>query len=342
MTAKTAIQWVRKEDERWAAAFELHLVTTCHPPRGLAHQALSEIHEMVTEAGRPAEELFGDPRQYAASVAADRIDETHTSRVDLAGATPGERFTDAVVIAGFMGLTLSTVRWARDGLWLDVSSASLAGVGVVTAAALVFCLALALRTAGRVRAMRACLAISIVGAVGGAAAASAASEHVLFSLPALVPLAASVVVMVGAYRLPHATADRWFTPARGGGSEQWMQQLDGLLRGRHGMQVKDAREHVAEVRSHLAGKAGLTAQGEFGDVEAYAAGLAGGPRRAWRAQRRKAYSAGAFALAIAVANVDALRGLDVASFWFWFGLLAVVFSVANAAWLYGDFRRRRR
>ncbi|MEU2872384.1 hypothetical protein ABZ769_24750 [Streptomyces olivoreticuli] len=135
LAKEEAVEWARKEDKRWAAAFELHLVTTYHPPKGLAQQALSEIHETVTEAGRPAEELLGDPRQYAAQLA--------------------------------------------------------------------------------------------------------------------------------------------------------------------------------------------------------------GPRRARRARRRKTYAAVAFALAIAVANVDALRGLDVTSFWFWIGLVAMVFSVVNAVVLYGDFRRHR-
>ncbi|MEU5417915.1 hypothetical protein ACFY1P_05095 [Streptomyces sp. NPDC001407] len=158
MTAKAAIQWDRKEDERWAAAFRIHLVTTSHPPEGLAEQALSEVHETVTETGRPAESLFGAPRRYAASVAADRIDEAHTGAVALEG----------------------TAR------------------------------------------------------------------------------------------------------------------------------------------------------------------LAGGPHRARRAQRRKAHAAVAFALALAVASSDALRSLDVTSFWFWSGLLAVAFTVAQAASLYRDSRRGTR
>ncbi|MEU5427658.1 hypothetical protein AB0H73_18945 [Streptomyces olivoreticuli] len=129
------MEWARREDERWAAAFKLHLVTTYDPPKGLAQQALSEIHETVTEADRPAEALFGDPRQYAAQLV--------------------------------------------------------------------------------------------------------------------------------------------------------------------------------------------------------------GPHRARRARRRKTYAAVAFALTITVASTDALRGLCMTSFWFWIGLLAVVFSVVNAVVLYGDFRRHR-
>ncbi len=129
------MEWTRKEDEKWAATFKLHLVTTYDPPKGLAQQTLSEIHETVTKADRPAEALFGDPRQYATQLA--------------------------------------------------------------------------------------------------------------------------------------------------------------------------------------------------------------GPHRAQRARRRKAYAAGAFALTITIASTDALRGLDVTSFWFWIGLLAVAFSVINAAVLYRDSRPGR-
>lgn len=342
MTAKAAIQWARKEDERWAAAFRLHLVMRSRPPKGLAEQALCEIHERVTEAGRPAEDLFGDPRRYAASVAAVRIDEAHTDAVDPAGATPGERFTDAVVLAGFTGFTLTAVRWARDGSWLGISPASLAGAVAITAVALLLCLTVALRAAGRMRAARVCLGVLAAGAVGGTAAASLLPGDVLFSLPVPVPLVVSALVAVGAHRLPDATADRWFTPRPAEDGEQWLRHLDGLLRGRHGLSAEEAREHVAEARSHLADARGRTAQHEFGDVATYAARLADGPRRARRAQHRKAHAAGAFAVAIAVANADALRSLDMTSFWFWFGLLATAFAAAQVALRYRDFRREER
>ena len=128
MTVNTGIRWTREEDETWAANFELELVLKYNPQKGLADQALSEVHEMVTETGRSAQDLFDDPRQYAASVAAERIDEAHTSRVDLAGTTAGERFTGGLAMAGFSGVLLSATRWVRNGIWVDVSWATLTGV----------------------------------------------------------------------------------------------------------------------------------------------------------------------------------------------------------------------
>ncbi|WP_406401399.1 hypothetical protein OH805_20355 [Streptomyces sp. NBC_00879] len=342
MTANISIQWTREEDERWAAAFELELVLKHNPQKGLADQALSEVHEMVTETGRSARELFEDPRQYAASVAAERIDEAHTSRVDLAGTTAGERFTAGLAVAGFTGVLLSVIVWVRDGIWTDVSWAMLTGVGALAAATVVACVALALRTAGRVAAMRACLGAFAVALVGGIAAASLLPHHALFSLPAPVLAAASAAVMAGALCLPEGTADRWFAPARGGDSEAWLRRLDGLLRGRHGMSAQEARGHVTEARSHLATAPELTAQEEFGDVEIYASRLAGGPGREGRAQRRRVLGVGLLAVLIAVAWSDELRSPDVVSYRFWAPVVLLVMCAADIVQVSRDLQRHKR
>ena len=342
MTVNTGIRWTREEDETWAANFELELVLKYNPQKGLADQALSEVHEMVTETGRSARDLFDDPRQYAASVAAERIDEAHTSRVDLAGTTAGERFTAGLTVAGFTGALLSAIRWVRDGIWVDVSWATLTSVSALAAATVVACVAVALRTAGRVPAMRACIGAFAVGLVGGIAAASLLPQRELFSLPAPVLLTASAVVMVGAHWLPDGTADRWFARARGGDSEAWLRRLDGLLRGRHGMSAADARGHVTEARSHLAAAPELTAQGEFGDVEIYASRLADGPGRKRRAQRRRVLGVGLLAVLVVVAGSDELRSPDVASFRFWIPVLLLASCAADMVQVWRDVHRQKR
>ncbi|MEU2793974.1 hypothetical protein [Streptomyces sp. NPDC007100] len=341
MAATSGIRWGRKEDERWAAAFTLRLVTEFRPPKGLVDQVLSEVHETVAETGRPAKDLFGEPGAYAACVAADRIDETHTSGRNLQGATPGEQFTDALVMAGLGALVLFAMRWIRDGIWTQVSPASLAGTVLLAACVLAGCLTVALRTAGRVRAAWVCASAAVVMVVAGIAALSALPHAGLFTLPAPVPVALSAAVMASAHRLPDATADRWFARRRSQDSAQWMRRLDGQLRGPHGTPAHQAREHVAEVRSHLASAPDSTAQDEFGDVEAYAAGLAGGPRRTRRALRRKAHAAVIFAAVVAVANLDALRSAEVTSLWFWSGALAVSLALGYAAVQYRNSRHQR-
>ncbi|MFB7632560.1 hypothetical protein ACFC0M_16675 [Streptomyces sp. NPDC056149] len=341
MTATAEIRWAQKEDERWAAAFELHFITKFHPPKGLANQVLSEVYEAVTETGQPAGDLFGEPRQYAACVAADRIDETHASKRNVDGTTPGERLTGTVVAAGFVAMTVSVVYWVRGGLWADVSAASLVGVGALATCAVVLCLVEALRAAGRVQAALVCGGAAVAMVAAGFAAFTMLPRHVLFSLPMPVLVAASAAVMVGAYRLPDATADTWFTRQRAEDDAQWLRQLDGLLRGRHSLPARQAGEHVAEARSHLASAPDLTAQEEFGDVETYAARLAGGPRRTKWTERHKAYLAGAFAAAVAVANFDVLRTADVTSFGFWCAAVAVAFSLGYAAVRFRDCRQQR-
>lgn len=341
MGAVAGNRWARKEDERWAASFKLRFVSEFHPPKGLVEQVLSEVHEVVTETGRPARDLFGEPQAYAAGVAADRADEMAVNGQDLGGEMPGERFTKALTLAGFGALVVSTVCWARDGVWGEASPASLGGVGALTAGIVAGCLVGALRSAGRVQAARACAGVAAVAVVLGIVGLAALSRHVLFMLPVPVLWAVSAAVMVGAHKLPDGAADRWFTRQQCEGSEQWMQQLDGLLRGTHGIPAGQAREYVTEVRSHLASVSGVTAQDEFGDVETYAAGLAAGPRRRERALRGKAHLAGVFAAAVVVANIDELRGAEVTSFWFWAGALAVALAVVYAVVQCKDYFQRR-
>ncbi|MFD7340215.1 hypothetical protein ACFV98_30100 [Streptomyces violascens] len=341
MAATAGIQWARKEDERWAASFKLRFVTEFHPPTQLVDQVLSEVHEAVTETGQPARDLFGEPRAYAARVSADRVEEMHTQGQDLGGATPGERFTNALTMAGLWALVVSAVHWARDGVWADVSPASLTGLGALTAGVVIGCLVGALRTAGRVQAARACTSAAAVAVIAGIVALVVLPRHGLFALPVPALCAISAAVMAGAHRLPDATANRWFTRQSSEDSEQWMQHLDGLLRGAHGSPAHQAREHVAEVRSHLASTPGGTAPGEFGDVETYAARLAAGPGRTARVLRRKARLAAIFAAALAVANLDAPRSAEVTSLWFWFGGLATASALGYAAMQYRDFRHQR-
>ncbi|MFK0293517.1 hypothetical protein ACIQU6_23970 [Streptomyces sp. NPDC090442] len=302
---------------------------------------LSEVYEAVAEAGQPAGDLFGEPQQYAACVAAERIDETHASKRNSDGMTPGERLTGTVLAAGFVAMLVSAVYWVRGGLWADVSAASLVGVGALAICAVLLCLVEALRAAGRVQAALVCGAAVVVMVAAGAAAFTMLPQHVLFSLPIPVLVAASAAVMVGAYHFPDATADKWFTPQRAEGDAQWLRQLDGLLRGRHGLPARQAREHVAEARSHLASAPDLTARDEFGDVETYAARLAGGPRRTRWTHRHKAYLAGGFAAAVTVANFDVLRNADVTSFGFWCAVVAVVFSLGYAAVRFRHCRQQR-
>ncbi|MBB1255767.1 hypothetical protein [Streptomyces alkaliterrae] len=335
MTTGSDIRWEREEDDRWAANFEIQFRLEHRPPAGLTERILSEVHEMVTETGVPARELFGDARQYADSLAGERIDDSHVSKTNLAGDTAGGVLTTTLVYAGIVGCLLSLGRWLRANTAIEVSAASLVGVGSLVVAALTLCLAVALRTAGRRSAFAASTGTCLVSAAIGAAAFTALSQQVLFSLPVWVPLAVSGALTVAAHRLPDSTADEWLRPRRTQDGEAWLAHLEALLRGRHGLSAQAAREHVAEARAHLAETPGTTARKAFGDVEMYALGLGGGPRRTERVNRRKARLAVLSALLIAGLCVLKLTTyVAVGSFWFWFLAVAVAVWIAQAGlWL---------
>ncbi|MER5780538.1 hypothetical protein ABT104_02240 [Streptomyces mobaraensis] len=343
MTTTADIRWERKDDAEWAAAFEFHLVMRHLPPREVTERALADVHEAVREAGGSARELFGDPSEYADAVAAEAEAEaavTSPARAGLDGVTAGERFAHTLLVGALVGGGLAALCWFEDGLWLGFSWASLTAVVTVATAVLLVCGAVALRTAGRVRAVWAALGGSVAAVAGGSFAMSVLPERHLFTLPAPLLVAACAALAAGAHRLSADRFDTWFAPPRPRGAEAWLRRLEGLLRGRHGMSRGEAYEHVAEARSHIGENP--AALREFGDVEAYAAALAAGPGRAHRAERRKALGAVGFAVAVGIAGFDTLRAADLSSFWFWLTAVALGYAVAEAVGsMRGAVRGRR-
>ncbi|MFE0174263.1 hypothetical protein ACFWZ2_18260 [Streptomyces sp. NPDC059002] len=301
-TRKSEPSWAREADEEWAAVVELRLVLDHDAPAGLADEVLAEAHEIVTEAGLPAHEVLGAPEAYARAVAAERISEKYRARVGTDGMTPGERVSAALCTLGFIGVVLCVLRWIEDGLWIGVSWASVAGCATVVLAALLVAVAFVARAAGRIRGMWGFAAGTVAAVAGGSAVAAAVPGERLFHVPAPVLALAGAAWVVGAYLFPDATLDRWFTPAeRPGGTddERWLARLAGLLRGRHAMKAAEARDHVSEVRQHLASLGdGTHAEDVFGDVEVYALRLSEGPRRQQRVARRKLYANAAMAVII--------------------------------------------
>src|SRR5699024_10584468 len=75
--------------------------------------------------------------------------------------------------------------------------------------------------------------------------------------------------------LPEDRIERWLrlSPADELSNEEWLRRLDSLLRGRHGIPVRSADNHVAEAKDHLS-SATASADEVFGSVEGYARSLA--------------------------------------------------------------------
>jgi hypothetical protein len=324
------LTWPRDADETWAAGFELELTLLeltlhHHPPKDLADQVLADIHQLVNESGEAAHSLLGDPREYARTVAEEHADQGHRDLADVEGFSPGERFTAALGTAGAIGILIGALRWVRNGLWMDVSWASMTGSALLAVGLMAFCCVPALRSAGRVRGMWAGIA-SVVGVLAlGVLAMSVLPHQVLFPFPAPALLAVSLAVAIVAAKLPSDVADRWFRPGNDpADTQRWLYRLEGLLRARHGMTGVQAREHVQEVRDHLAAAPSSNARQEFGPVEDYAAQLASGPLRKRRSQRRKVHTTTALAAVMLVLDLDNFTHPDPASWWWWVTLVAAV------------------
>ncbi|WP_371528053.1 hypothetical protein OG302_20175 [Streptomyces sp. NBC_01283] len=334
--------WPSGDDARWAAEFELALAVEHSPPEGLAEEALEEARMTAVEAGAPVREVLGDPTAYAETVAAERIDETRRSSVDVEGFAPGDRFTSSLLLAGGQVALFGVVLWAANGLWMRVGWAT-GGAGLLLAVLIVLVTGVVpeLRAAGRLRAGRVAMACAVVLVVVCAALFTAVPRGPQVSVPA--PSLFAVGALLGAvgWRITPESVGRWFrgrtVPAEdirsgregdaGSDDEAWLTRLFALLRGRHGVPAADARRSVAEARDHLAASGG-SAAGEFGDVEVYALRLSEGPGKSRRAARAEVVPTVLFTGGLLWWGIDLVSDPEPASLWFW----AKVAVLVAGAW----------
>ncbi|MGA4849686.1 hypothetical protein ACOBQB_26775 [Streptomyces sp. G5(2025)] len=337
-TRTTDLVWAREEDQEWADTVHVRLAFDHDVPVGLAEEVLAEAHQMVHEAGLPAQEVLGAPEAYASAVAAERVSEEYRARADARGLTPGESLCAAFGTLGFVGFVLCALYWIEDGLWVTGSWASAAGCATVVAAVSLVALAFVARGAGRVRGMWGFVAGAVCAVAGGSAVAATAPAERLFEVPVPVLMAGCVAWTVGAYAFPEAVLDRRLAPRPPADDEQWLARLEGLLRGRHAMPAAEARGHVREARQHLGGADGERAEDAFGDVEVYAMRLADGPRKRQRLARNKMYRAAAVAVVFGVLAVDEALEAGPSSGW------VACYVGASSAWLWtliAEWRKAR-
>lgn len=212
MTTTEKLSWPCEEDEEWAAAVEVRLALDEHVPDGLAHQVLAEALDAVTETGRTARDLFGEPSAYARTAARERVGEEHRARIDVRGLTPGERFTAALGTLGFIGLLVPFLEWIREGLWAQASWSSIATFTCIALMSVLVCAIISAWAAGRV-AIAWMLGAGAVVLLGlGAGAAGVLPDEPLFEFPVLLIAVLGGALIVAAGMLPSAAVDRWFTP----------------------------------------------------------------------------------------------------------------------------------
>ncbi|WP_416970092.1 hypothetical protein [Streptomyces sp. 4F14] len=303
------VTWQRKDDEQWAAVVEFRLALDPQVPDDLPTRILAEAHEAVTESGRTATDLFGEPDAYARSVREERVPDAHRARRDAEGMTPSDRLTAYLAALGALGAVMGVLTWIGEGLWLRPSWSSLAAYVAVVAVVVLVILAAVTRAAGR-RAWG-FAAGAVVALAGGVTASTLLPEGRSLTLPAPLMVAAGLALTTAAFAFP--APGHWFTPRSG--DEHWLTHLEALLRTRHAMPRAQARAHVTEARSHLT--PGTSAEETFGPAEIHALHLADGPRRTHRLAHRRRNATTASTVLLIALSTDELLTPDPTSPAFW-------------------------
>ncbi|MFE9370491.1 hypothetical protein ACFYM2_12045 [Streptomyces sp. NPDC006711] len=313
--------WTHKEDEQWAARFELALACRHDAPSGLAEEVLAEVRELAAEAGRPVQDVAGDPDAYADTVAAERISEVRRSSADMDGVPPGGRFTAALVLAGVQVVLFGIMLWVSEGFWLSAGWPQLSGATLLTT---VFVAAVGvlpeLRAAARLLAWRITLVAVCVLVVATATLFTSVRADPFVHVPAPALFGVGGLLAFAGFRLSYERAGRWFAgapaAARHVDDEAWLARLEALLKGRHGYRSGAAARSREEARDHLEASGGSAVE-EFGPVEIYAMRLAEGPARPGRSARAQLFPAAAMCALCAWWGCDLLTHPEAGSAWFW-------------------------
>lgn len=339
MSAGVRQEWARAEDRAWAERLRMRLVSAHGAPARVVDDVLAEVRRACAETGQPAEDLFGPDRDYATEVAEERIPVEVRAAADLDGSAPRDHWRALAFSVGGPGVVLCLLIAAREG-W----SVGLTPGALVLLAAVVGAMGLAAwgqleRHAGDLRRAWALWATATVVLVGGAGAATTLrGQAPLGTVSLLVPLAASVLLLVVAPRLPQRSAPEVDWPALA--ADAWFDRLAGVLRGRYYLPRADVARHVAEARAFAREVGAGHPYGEFGAPDVYALRLVQGSQRPFRG-RRRVLAWGRTALAalwLGLVVATAVQGGTTAD-WLWrLGGLALFATLAWRAWRHQDDR----
>jgi hypothetical protein len=241
----------------------------------LADPLIGDARRHCTENGQSPYEAFGSPQDFAAASAAELPDSARAT-VDRRGKTASGYLSDGVFVAGFMLAALSLFGGVVFGTWtLVVTPARLVGATLLALTfATAFGLPPTLRAAGHPRLANAGYVLAAVLIVA-TATSSLLPKTRLFSVPVLAVTAVGAVLCWLTIRRGKAPAERPKAPApvNADDPDQWFNQMNGLLVGRHDLPSSRAGELVAEARVHTT-QTGTSPVVEFGPVAVYAANLA--------------------------------------------------------------------
>ncbi|WP_314177862.1 hypothetical protein [Streptomyces winkii] len=286
------------------------------------------------ESGESLREAFGDPEEYADTVAVSRIPVATRARTDYDDVTMDEYWGAPLTLPAVFLFLGGTMAWIGMGLWIEVTVAGLAGTVLIGVAFAVAGGAHSLRAAGFRRASLVTGCAALVLCVPAAVALLELPRSGLGRIPSPALIAAALLLNWFGERLERPDGAerralgrllrRTRHTRRSGGSgddsagpgddrevRRWLSRLYGLLRGRHRVRRDEARRLVSDARQHLEAS-GARPQEEFGDAERYALSLVeeGGAKRLTRkelATRREWIILGGAVLWLADADWPDLR-----------------------------------
>ncbi|GIM89873.1 hypothetical protein Ato02nite_016660 [Paractinoplanes toevensis] len=241
-----------------------------------ANPIIADVRAHCEYTGESPYEAFGDPKEFAATTAAEQPPEL-LEKVDRDGLTPMGHLTGQLFVLSLAATVLPLFFAAKEHTWsFPATAAALTGTALLIVALFaVRGVPQALRASGRPHLAKFSYIAAVVFGAGAAAAYTGLSREHLFPVPAPAIVA---VALVGLYLLtrapkkptelvPHVAP----TPrtARPTGAEAWLTRLTGLLIGRYDLAPERAGDLAREARAHVA-ESGRTPEEEFGPVEDYA------------------------------------------------------------------------
>ncbi|QPP07477.1 hypothetical protein G4Z16_15020 [Streptomyces bathyalis] len=342
-----------EEDIGWDDEF-----TTALMQRGLdektAEACVAEAVAHCEESGESLRQAFGDPEEYADSVATSRIPVSKRARTDYDNVTMDEYWGAPLTMPAYYLFLGGILAWIGAGLWIRVTVAGLVGSVLLGVICAVLGGAHSLRAAGHRRAALVTLCVALALSGPTALAFFELPHNGLGRIPTPTLIAVALLLNWVGERLerPH-TAERRAIEAlrrratrRGSAASgapdaretrRWLAHLHGLLRGRHHVRRGEARRLVADARQHLEAS-GTRPQDEFGDVERYALSLVeeGGAKRPSRQELSLYRRWGLFG--IAVLQLAQTPWVDIG--WSKWGFLAV--AVLTGFGLVRHYRNKSR
>ncbi|WP_434444092.1 hypothetical protein [Lentzea sp. E54] len=248
--------------------------------KDLIDAVAAEVAEHCAMSGERPEAAFGDPDEYARVVLRERVPLEVRADLDRFGMSGAERRSEVVAQFGLLVLVAGMSAWIGVGLLLPVTVAGATGtlllaVGVIIA----LCAVHVMKAEGhRPSVIARSWYLALAMGAGAAAAFLVLPDARLTVVQApLIAVLGAAVLGWALIRKPTPKAPP--VPADG---DEWLSRLHSLLVGRYRMPVAQAKDVVAELRSHLGATGGSPLE-EFGTADQYAATVAEGmpDKRRW-------------------------------------------------------------